>query len=385
MHPATAAHLTDNVIPLVPVRQWVISFPLRIRHYLLEDGILQKVLEIVVEEIKKKVLACNPHISNAQIGAVSFIQNFGATLNVHPHFHLIIADGAFYVEENELQFHEASLNQNDIRDTQESIQEKILRFFGKRGLFSSDDIEKILAYENSGFSLDASVKILPSDRAGLERLIRYCARPCFASENLRWNGPWLVYRLSKPTHKGQTFVQLDPLEFLERIAAFIPKPHRHRRHYHGVFAPNSPLRKKVVAYAQRRIGETIPAYITKVVEKTKRASFEWAELISRIYEVDPLICAKCGKTIKILHFVTHKTEIQRILRRIGWPVKIHDFDPPDDIPNCDVCQLIPETLDGFPVMEAQVHYNVGPDPPSQESYSDPPHSEDNIDPPHESD
>ena len=83
--------------------------------------------------------------------------------------------------------------------------------------------------------------------------------------------------------------------------------------------------------------------------------------------------------------MTHKTEIQRILRRIGWPVKSHDLDPPDDIPNCDVCQLIPETLDGFPVMEAQVHYNVGPDPPSQESYSDPPHSEDNIDPPHESD
>jgi len=49
-----------------------------------------------------------------------------------------------------------------------------------------------------------------------------------------------------------------------------------------------------------------------------------------------------------------------------------------------MCQLILETADGFPVMEAQVHYNAGPDPPSQESYSDPPHCEDNIDPPHES-
>ena len=118
-----------------------------------------------------------------------------------------------------------------------------------------------------------------------------------------------------------------------------------------MFAPNSPLRKKVVAYAQRRIGETIPTCITKVVEKTKRASFEWAELIARIYEVDPLICSKCGNTIKILHFVTHKAEIQRILRRIGWPVKTHDFDPPYDLPNYDVCQLIPGTVDGFPSME----------------------------------
>jgi hypothetical protein len=32
---------------------------------------------------------------NAQIGAVSFIQTFGSTLNFHPHFHLIVADGVF--------------------------------------------------------------------------------------------------------------------------------------------------------------------------------------------------------------------------------------------------------------------------------------------------
>jgi hypothetical protein len=30
----TAAHLVENLIPCVPIRQWVISFPLRIRHYL---------------------------------------------------------------------------------------------------------------------------------------------------------------------------------------------------------------------------------------------------------------------------------------------------------------------------------------------------------------
>ncbi|MFI5343627.1 MAG: transposase zinc-binding domain-containing protein [Chlamydiales bacterium] len=39
----TAAHLVEHVIPSIPVRQWVISFPLRIRHYLLEPGILQNV------------------------------------------------------------------------------------------------------------------------------------------------------------------------------------------------------------------------------------------------------------------------------------------------------------------------------------------------------
>jgi hypothetical protein len=80
----------------------------------------------------------------------------------------------------------------------------------------------------STYQLDASVRIDPWDRQGLERLIRYCARPPFASENLRWNGKWLIYRLSKPNYKGQVSVQLDPLEFLGKIAAFIPLPHRNK-------------------------------------------------------------------------------------------------------------------------------------------------------------
>ena len=35
-----------------------------------------------------------------------------------------------------------------------------------------------------GFSVDASVRIEADDRPGLERLLRYCARPPFALERL---------------------------------------------------------------------------------------------------------------------------------------------------------------------------------------------------------
>jgi Transposase zinc-binding domain/Putative transposase len=95
----TAAHLVDELIPAILIRQWVISFPLRIRHYLLEPGILQHVLEIVVDEIRKTVIACSQDVLNPQIGAVSFLHSFGTTLNVHPHFHLIFSDGIFLQKE----------------------------------------------------------------------------------------------------------------------------------------------------------------------------------------------------------------------------------------------------------------------------------------------
>ncbi|MBA2727897.1 MAG: hypothetical protein H0U49_06980 [Parachlamydiaceae bacterium] len=116
----------------------------------------------------------------------------------------------------------------------------------------------------------------------------------------------------------------------------------------------------------------------------RRVSFDWAKLIARIYEVNPLICI-CGGKIKIIAFVTHNLEIQRILRGIGWPTESPDFDPLYDLMDWDFCQLIPGTQDGFPEMEVQLHWETGPDPPPIEEACDPPHWADHSDPPHWSD
>ena len=210
----TAAHLVENVIPCVSVRQFVISFPMRIRYYLQTHKILQAVLRIVVDEIRKRLIACGPDNPDPKIGAITFIQHFGKTLNYHPHFHLIVADGLFSTNGDDLLFHEVSLSPGDIADTEFGIRKRVLKYFGNQGWFDKETIEKMTSNENSGFSLDANVRIPSWDREGLERLIRYCARPCFASENLRWNGPWIHYRLPKPTHTGKTFVQIEPLEFI---------------------------------------------------------------------------------------------------------------------------------------------------------------------------
>jgi len=367
----TAAHLVENLIPAVPIRQFVISFPMRIRHYLRTDDILQKVLRIVVEEIRKKLIACSPETSHAQIGAISFIHHFGNTLNIHPHFHLVVPDGIFSHDGDSLLFHESFLAPDDIVDIQESIRKRVLRYFGRRGWFDKETVEKMLAYENSGFSLNANVRIQSWDREGLERLIRYCARPCFASENLSWNGPWLQYRFPKPTHTGKKFIQLEPLEFIDRIAAFIPFPRRHRRHYHGVFAPNSPVRGRVTANAKRRPRSSIPPSLQEETEKVEKVSLDWAKLIARIYQDNPLVCG-CGKEIKITAFVTHSAQIWRILRGIGWPIEIPEFDPPYDFAEFEICQLVSGTEDGFPE-EVEVHNEIGPDPPHFDDCIDPPH------------
>jgi Putative transposase/Transposase zinc-binding domain len=369
----TAAHIQENVIGQLPVRQWVVSFPKRIRYYLQTDAILQKVLRIVAVEIRNKVIERSPKVTNPEFGAVSFIQRFGNTLNFHPHFHFIVADGVFEKDGENLAFHEAILAPDDIADAQEAIEKSVIKLFNRRGWFNNDEAEKILSYENTGFSLDAKVKIQSWDREGLEKLIRYCARPSFASENLRWNGPWLVYRLPKPCHTGKRFIQLDPIEFIDKIAALIPPARRHRHHYHGAFAPNAPLRLLITEAAIQMPPKLISAPLQESVQKTSKVSFTWARLIARIYETNPLLCS-CGKEMKITKIITDPTQIWRILTKICWPTTVPDFDEPQDLVEWDICQLVSGSADGFPE-EYDPPHTSGSDPPDC-------HFEDNVDPPH---
>lgn len=70
---------------------------------------------------------------------------------------------------------------------------------------------------NGSFSLDTSVRIEAHDRQGLERLLRYCARPAFAQERLRQLGPeHLVYESKKPGPGGKVSVLLTPHQLLDR-------------------------------------------------------------------------------------------------------------------------------------------------------------------------
>ena len=101
----------------------------------------------------------------------------------------------------------------------------------------------MLGWEHGGFSLDAAARIAGGDRAGLERLLRSCARPAFALERLtQVDAERVVYRLPKPQPDDRTALSLTPLELLDRLAALIPPPRRHRHRYHGVLAPHAPLR-----------------------------------------------------------------------------------------------------------------------------------------------
>jgi hypothetical protein len=53
------------------------------------------------------------------------------------------------------------------------------------------------------------------------------------------------YTLKTPYRDGTTHVVFEPLDFMARLAALVPKPRVHLTRYHGVFAPHSRWRAQI--------------------------------------------------------------------------------------------------------------------------------------------
>ena len=99
----TAAHLVDNVMPRAPVRQWVLSFPKRVRYFLHNDPkVAGDVLRIFLRAVETMLRKRSPGAPRkSRTGSVTFVQRFGSTINAHTHFHANIIDGVFAPGENE--------------------------------------------------------------------------------------------------------------------------------------------------------------------------------------------------------------------------------------------------------------------------------------------
>ena len=92
----TAAHLVDHVFPPLPVRQWVLSVPQRLRWYLeREPRAISAVLHILLRVVEAHLRQGSDASSHARFEAVSFIRRFGASRNRHVHYHCCVIDGVF--------------------------------------------------------------------------------------------------------------------------------------------------------------------------------------------------------------------------------------------------------------------------------------------------
>ena len=229
----TAAHLVERVLPAIPIRQWVLSFPYPLRLlYSTHPQAMTRTLKIVLRAIETHLIkkAGLTRSSGARSGAITFIQRFGSALNLNVHLHMLIPDGIYTLSHGKPCFHAVTApSQSELTTLLNRIIRRITRQLTRDGLLAQEadqpylDLQtddtldqfgaaslqyrvilgpttgsRVLTLRNSvsataastakpftvardGFSLNAAVRCQAHQRKKLERLCRYVARPPLAS------------------------------------------------------------------------------------------------------------------------------------------------------------------------------------------------------------
>jgi hypothetical protein len=123
--------------------------------------------------------------------------------------------------------------------------------------------------------------------------------------------------LKTPYRNGTTHVIFEPVDFIERLAALVPKPRVNLTRFHDVFAPNSKHRSQVTP-ARRGKGNTLKAH-NKEQQKTPaehHPAMTWAQRLKRVFHIDIETCSKCGGTLKIIACIQDPAVIEKILTHL---------------------------------------------------------------------
>ena len=375
-----AAHLVDQVLPRVPVRQWVLSLPHRLRYLLAwNHALCRAVLGVYVRALLG--------FQRQQAHRLGIRDGHAGSLNLNVHFHTLVLDGVFTeTETGVLRFHPAPPpSDEEVARLLATIRAGVRRLLERRGLESQDvDLaapdplaEASLALAGiasasvqgrialgrragarvlrlgrepdapwvtstgprqahlEGFDLYASLPVPADDRARLE-LCRYLLRPPVAQDRLRLSSDGRVLlELKSQWADGTSHLLFEPLELLEKLAALTPRPRINLVLYYGVLAPHSRWRSRAVTYEGPGVSLGEPAPFStapggpalRVDAPGNPRHWAWANLMRRAFDFDVLACPHCGGRMRLIATIEDPQVICRILAHLGLPTESPDPSP----------------------------------------------------------
>ena len=114
---------------------------------------------------------------------------------------------------------------------------------------------------------------------------------------------------------GRDHKHFDALDWIHAITTLIPDARQHMVRYYGAYANRA---RRLYRAAEDSVADPVgegedagPSDAEAEWKRMRRRA--WARLIARIYEVDPLVCPRCGEELRIVALITDPRVIDRIL------------------------------------------------------------------------
>jgi len=170
----------------------------------------------------------------------------------------------------------------------------------------------------AGFSLHAGVAAKANQRDKLERLCRYITRPAISEKRLSLTRQGKVrYELKTPYRDGTTHVIFEPVDFIAKLAALVPKPRVNLTRFHGVFAPNSKHRARVTPAKRGKGCQKAAEGQDEQTPAQRHVAMTWAQRLKRVFNIDVETCRVCGGTAKVIACIEDPVVIKTILAHLG--------------------------------------------------------------------
>jgi hypothetical protein len=186
---------------------------------------------------------------------------------------------------------------------------EVLEFLVRKELLSPEWAERILSWPHSGFNVHSLVRAKTKIEA--ERVGKYMLRPILALERLTFleSEGKVGYRWGRDG-AGQETEVMDYLEFIARVTSHIPDKGQVMVQYFGLYAnahrgkvkkaSQSPTALRIVEEELRRL----PSKGWAALIRKPHIGLRSAAMIRKVYEVDPMVCPKCGGRMKVVAFIT---------------------------------------------------------------------------------
>ena len=240
----------------------------------------------------------------AAAAAVLSVHTSGDALNHNPHVHGVVADGVFAGSGFK------PLPKLSSEKLTKLFMHKVLKSLKGRGLITDTVIAQIKCQKHSGFSAWVGDAIEPKDSDARLFVSRYIDKGPVATSRVELDGDVVSYLHDSDFHPAAEF---DPLEFLAAVSVQIPNKWEQLTRHYGYYSTRKRGERK-----QQQIAEPQELVILEPVPKRK-ATPTWASLIKKVYNVDPLLCPKCGSNMKVVAFITDSREITKIMKHLNVP------------------------------------------------------------------
>ena len=288
--------------------------PKRLRLFFLYDRRLLGVLSRCAWSTVRDLYRAGLQDRRAVPGMVVSIQTYGDLANWQPHLHTLVTAGVLNGAGG---FTPLPLPPAGVAE--ELFRRRVIRMLVRRGRLEEDAAAGLLGWRHSGFSVHHAIRVEPWDAAGVERLCRYLVHPPIALGRLRYDRARATYR-GRRVHPvtGEECIGLDPLEMLARLCQHIPPTGFHLTRSYGAYANRTRgarARRSAGAGERPAPGDGESDIPTPSQGERRR---QWARLIAKVFEVDPLRCA-CGGTMRIVSFILDPVVIRRILQHRPRP------------------------------------------------------------------